>query len=88
MLGKVVVIAGVGAAAWLLRTRTAQEVYARLAPQAALPGGRRQESVPALVDRRPQALEEGSRSAPALLPDATAAEVALAVTTEQSQQSR
>lgn len=87
MLGKVVLIAGAGAAAWLLRTRSVREAYERVAPQAGLPGRRRSETVPALVDRRPQALE-GTRTAPALLPDATPAEVALAVSTEQPQQPR
>lgn len=83
MLGKVVVIAGAGAAAWLLRTQAGQ-AYARLAPQAGLrgPGRRGAETVPALVDRRPQALEDGSRTAPTLLPDPTPAEVAMAVSSE------
>ena len=40
--------------------------------------------MPKLVDRRPQsALDDGAGSAPALLPDATAGEVAVAVSTEQ-----
>ncbi len=81
MLGKVVVVAGAGAAL-LLRTRAGQEQYARLL------SGLRARSVrgaaaPPLVDRRPQALESRPSTAPVLLPDATPAEIARAVLAEQ-----
>ncbi len=56
MLGKVIVVVGAGAA-YLLRTRTGQQQYARLVARTrSLSAGRRVESAPPLVDRRPQAL--------------------------------
>jgi hypothetical protein len=79
MLGKVVVIAGAGAAL-LLRTRAGQEQYARVL--ARLRSGSSGQ-VPTLVDRRPQALENRPSAAPVLLPDATPAEIARAVLAEQ-----
>jgi hypothetical protein len=85
MLGKVVGVVGIGAAAYLLRTRAAREQYARLVTKSRalpVPGRRPAGTVPALVDRRPQALETAA-TAPALLPDATPAEIAWAVQTEQ-----
>lgn len=86
MLGKVVVVVGAGAAL-LLGSRRAQEQYARLAARSRtlpVPGRRSVVGTPAFVDRRPQAaLEDGAGYVPALLPDATAGEVAFAVTTEQ-----
>jgi hypothetical protein len=87
MLGKVVAVAAAGAAALLLRSRPGQEAYARLVTRSRalpVPGRRPGGTVPKLVDRRPQsALDDGAGSAPALLPDATAGEVAVAVSTEQ-----
>jgi hypothetical protein len=80
MLGKVVVVAGAGAAV-LLRSRAGQEQYARLRSRlrARSAGG----SASTLVDRRPQALESRAASAPVLLPDASPAEIARAVLAEQ-----
>ena len=87
MLGKVVAVAAVGGVALLLRSRPGQEAYARLVTRSRtmpVPGRRPAGTVPQLVDRRPQsALEDGAGAVPALLPDATAGEVALAVSTEQ-----
>ncbi len=86
MLGKVVVVVGAGAAL-LLGSRRAQEQVARLTARGRalpVPGRRSSGTAPALVDRRPQAaLGDGAGHVPALLPDATAGEVALAVTTDQ-----
>jgi hypothetical protein len=84
MLGKVIVVAGAGAA-YLLRTRAGREQYARLRESArALPRpGRQAGTAPVLVDRRPQALENRT-TAPVLLPDATPVEIARAVSEEQS----
>ena len=81
MLGKVVVVAGAGAA-YLLRTRTGQQQVARVldrvrslqpAPGTASP----------VADRRPQAAIEHKPAPPVLLPDATPVEVARAVLAEQ-----
>jgi hypothetical protein len=81
MLGKVVVVAGAGAAV-LLRTRAGQEQYARLLSRLrARSAGAG--ATPTLVDRRPQALESRPSTAPVLLPDATPAEIARAVLAEQ-----
>ena len=82
MLGKVVVVVGAGAAL-LLGSRRGKEQVARLTARSRAGYGRGS-TTPALVDRRPQAaLEDGAGHVPALLPDATAGEVALAVTTDQ-----
>lgn len=83
MLGKVIVVAGAGAA-YLLRTRAGQQQYARLlARTRSLATGRGAAGAPPLVDRRPQALESGASTAPLLLPDATPTEIARAVLSEQ-----
>lgn len=83
MLGKVIVVVGAGAA-YLLRTRTGQEQYARLVARTrSLSSGGRVGSGPSLVDRRPQALESRPSAAPLLLPDATPTEIARAVLSEQ-----
>jgi hypothetical protein len=81
MLGKLVVVAGAGAAV-LLRTRAGQEQVARLRSvlRARAADG---QATPPLVDRRPQALESRPSTAPVLLPDATPAEIARAVLEEQ-----
>lgn len=81
MLGKVVVVAGAGAA-FLLRTRAGQEQYARLLSRLRARSVSGQ-AAPTLVDRRPQALENRPSAAPVLLPDATPAEIARAVLAEQ-----
>ena len=81
MLGKVVVVAGAGAAV-LLRTRAGQEQYARLLSRLRSRSVGAQ-ATPPLVDRRPQALERRPSTAPVLLPDATPAEIARAVLAEQ-----
>ena len=81
MLGKVVVVAGAGAAL-LLRTRAGQQQYARLLGQLrARSGGG--SGATAVADRRPQAAIEHRPPAPVLLPDATPVEVARAVLAEQ-----
>ena len=81
MLGKVVVVAGAGAA-YLLRTRTGQQQVARVLDRVrslqAAPG-----TVPPVRDRRPQAALEHKPAPPVLLPDATPVEVARAVLAEQ-----
>lgn len=81
MLGKVVVVAGAGAA-YLLRTRTGQQQVARVLDRVrslqAAPG-----TVPPVHDRRPQAALEHKPAPPVLLPDATPVEVARAVLAEQ-----
>ena len=83
MLGKVIVVAGAGAA-YLLSTRAGQEQYARLrARSRTLAAGRREGTAQTLVDRRPQALESRPATAPLLLPDATPTEIARAVLAEQ-----
>lgn len=83
MLGKVVVVAG-AAAAYLLSTRAGQEQYARLlARSRTASAGRRGDTGQTLVDRRPQALESRPAGAPQLLPDATPAEIARSVLSEQ-----
>ena len=83
MLGKVIVVAGAGAA-YLLRTRAGREQYARLRASArALPRRQAAGTAPVLVDRRPQALENRT-AAPVLLPDATPVEIARAVSQEQA----
>lgn len=81
MLGKVVVVAGAGAA-FLLRTRAGQEQLARVRDRIRS-GSARAGTSPTLVDRRPQALESRPTAAPVLLPDATPAEIARAVLAEQ-----
>jgi hypothetical protein len=85
MLGKVIVVAGAGAA-YLLRTRAGREQYARLREAARalpVPGRRAPGTAPVLVDRRPQAIENRT-AAPVLLPDAAPVEIARAVSEEQS----
>ena len=81
MLGKVVVLAGAGAA-YLLRTRSGQQQVARVLDRVralqGAPGG----STP-VDDRRPQAALEHRPAPPVLLPDATPVEVARAVLAEQ-----
>lgn len=82
MLGKVIVVAGAGAA-YLLRTRVGREQYDRLRASARrLPGRQASGTAPVLVDRRPQAIENRT-TAPVLLPDATPVEIARAVSQEQ-----
>lgn len=82
MLGKVVVLAGAGAAL-LLRTRAGQEQAARVLDRVrSLQAGPR--AVTPVADRRPQAALEHRAAAPVLLPDATPVEVARAVLAEQS----
>ena len=82
MLGKVIVVAGAGAA-YLLRTRTGQQQYARLVARTrSQSAGGRTGATPVLVDRRPQALESRPDTAPLLLPDATPTEIARAVLSE------
>ncbi len=81
MLGKVVVVAGAGAA-YLLRTRAGRGQVARVldrvrSRQGSAPGGT------AVADRRPQAALEHRPAPPVLLPDATPVEVARAVLAEQ-----
>jgi hypothetical protein len=81
MLGKVVVVAGAGAA-YLLRTRKGQQSYARLLGhvRSLQAGGTGATTV---TDRRPQAALEHRPAPPVLLPDATPVEVARAVLAEQ-----
>ena len=80
MLGKLVVVAGAGAAV-LLRTRAGQQQLVRVRERlrARSAGGQ----APTVVDRRPQALESRPTAAPVLLPDASPAEIARAVLAEQ-----
>jgi hypothetical protein len=79
MLGKVVVVAGAGAA-YLLRTRAGQQQYARLRERVrSLRGGT---SATTVTDRRAQAALEHRPAPPVLLPDATPVEVARAVLAE------
>ena len=81
MLGKVVVVAGAGAA-YLLRTRAGQEQVARL--RARVRSLQRAAAAGTTVtDRRPQAALEHRPAPPVLLPDATPVEVARAVLAEQ-----
>ena len=81
MLGKVVVVAGAGAAL-LLRTRSGQQQYARLVARLrSLQGGAAGGTT--VTDRRPQAALEHRPAPPVLLPDATPVEVARAVLAEQ-----
>jgi hypothetical protein len=81
MLGKVVVVAGAGAA-YLLRTRAGQQQVARVLDRVrSLQGGGT--SVTPVADRRPQAALEHRPAPPVLLPDATPVEVARAVLAEQ-----
>lgn len=81
MLGKVVVVAGAGAA-YLLRTRAGQEQLARVLDRVrSLQGGGG--AVTPVADRRPQAALEHRPAPPVLLPDATPVEVARAVLAEQ-----
>ena len=83
MLGKVVVVAGAGAA-YLLRTRAGQQQYARLVQRVrSLQGGGTGASTTVVADRRPQAALEHRPAAPVLLPDATPVEVARAVLADQ-----
>lgn len=81
MLGKVVVVAGAGAA-YLLRTRTGQQQLARVLERVrsaqAAPG-----TTSPVADRRPQAAIEHRPAPPVLPPDATPIEVARAVLAEQ-----
>jgi hypothetical protein len=81
MLGKVVVVAGAGAA-YLLRTRSGQQQVARVLDRVRSLQG---EGAPAtqVADRRPQAALEHRPAPPVLLPDATPVEVARAVLAEQ-----
>ena len=81
MLGKVVVVAGAGAA-YLLRSRSGREQVARVLDRV-----RSLQGTPAggtaVADRRPQAAIEHRPAPPVLLPDATPVEVARAVLAEQ-----
>lgn len=81
MLGKVVVVAGAGAA-YLLRTREGQQQLARLLERVRVLQGGATGATP-VADRRPQAALEHRPAAPLLLPDATPVEVARAVLAEQ-----
>jgi hypothetical protein len=81
MLGKVVVVAGAGAA-YLLRTRAGQQQVARVLDRVRSSQGRAAGTTP-VQDRRPQAALEHRPAPPVLLPDATAVEVARAVLAEQ-----
>ena len=83
MLGKVLVVAGAGAA-YVWRTRSGQEQYARVRERVrTLPSRGRDATPPTFVDRRPVAALENTTAAPVLLPDATPIEVARAVLAEQ-----
>ncbi len=84
MLGKVVVVAGAGAA-YLLRTRAGQQQVARVLDRVRTLQGARSGSAGAtrVEDRRPQAALEHRPAPPVLLPDATPVEVARAVLAEQ-----
>ena len=77
MLGKVVVIAGAGAA-YLLRTRAGQQQVARVLDRVRALQASGADVTP-VADRRPQAALEHRPAPPVLLPDATPVEVALAV---------
>ena len=81
MLGKVVVVAGVGAA-WLLRTRAGQQQVARVRDRVRSLQGSGTDVTP-VADRRPPAALEHRPAPPVLLPDATPVEVARAVLAEQ-----
>lgn len=82
MLGKVLVVAGAGAA-YLWRTRSGQEQYARVRERVrSLPARRGGATAPTFVDRRPVAALQNTTAAPVLLPDATPVEVARAVLAE------
>jgi hypothetical protein len=81
MLGKVVVVAGAGAA-YLLRTRSGQQQVARVLDRVRSLQGVPAGSTP-VDDRRPQAALEHRPAPPVLLPDATPVEVARAVLAEQ-----
>ena len=81
MLGKVVVVAGAGAA-YLLRTRSGQQQVARVLDRVRSLQGEGYGATP-VADRRPQAELEHRPAAPVLLPDATPAEVARAVLSDQ-----
>ena len=84
MLGKVLVVAGAGAGAYLWRTRSGQEQFARVRERVrTLPSRGREATAPTFVDRRPVAAIENTTAAPILLPDATPVEVARAVLAEQ-----
>lgn len=80
MLGKVVVVAGVGAA-YLLRTRGGQQQVARVLERVRVRQGAGGAATP-VADRRPQAALEHRTAPPVLLPDATPVEVARAVLAE------
>jgi hypothetical protein len=81
MLGKVVVVAGAGAA-YLLRTRSGQQQVARVLDRVRVLQRGTAGSTP-VADRRPQAALEHRPAPPVLLPDATPIEVARAVLAEQ-----
>ena len=81
MLGKVVVVAGVGAA-YLLRTRGGKQQLARVLERVRVGQGSPVGATP-VADRRPQAALEHRTAPPLLLPDATPVEVARAVLAEQ-----
>ena len=81
MLGKVVVVAGAGAA-YLLRTRAGKQQVARVLDRVRLLQGSGADATP-VADRRPQAALEHRTTPPVLLPDATPVEVARAVLAEQ-----
>ncbi len=81
MLGKVVVVAGVGAA-YLLRTRAGQQQVARVLDRVRSGQGTGSGAT-TVADRRPQAALEHRPAPPVLLPDATPVEVARAVLAEQ-----
>ena len=81
MLGKVVVVAGAGAA-YLLSTRAGQEQVAWLRERVrSLQAG--DAGTTTVADRRPRAALEHRPAPPVLLPDATPVEVARAVLAEQ-----
>ena len=83
MLGKVVLVAGAGAA-YLLRTRAGQQQVARLLDGVrSLQGQSSGGAARPVDDRRPQAALEHRPAPPVLLPDATPVEVARAVLAEQ-----
>jgi hypothetical protein len=81
MLGKVVVVAGAGAA-YLLRTREGQQQVARVLELLRARQGSGAAATP-VADHRPQAALEHRTAPPVLLPDATPVEVARAVRAEQ-----
>ncbi len=81
MLGKVVVVAGAGAA-YLLRTRAGQTQVARVRDRVRSLQRPSAGATP-VHDRRPQAALEHRPVPPVLLPDATPVEVARAVLAEQ-----